>query len=280
MNQDCGKMCELKLKHSKSHFEKFSPEARNVTFRRDTPNKGTWLMLAGTFSSEPTETGQKAAKKRHLGLGSRNLWISALREPAASSPRRKRLWTPEPGEALEHPEREEETRSRRSKARRHGDRPSRKQPGERSEKQPERTPGRSAGRLAPTRGVSPRSAGGQRHGQAGTVRARSARLPRSPRPAPAHARPPSCRVLAAPRGPRTGGVGFGCGLQLQGVGPESAFVSLRGWSCRVLSLACFAQEARALIKYKSLGSGTTSPLYLQVAAERPLVGCVVDPSNP
>ncbi|TKC53227.1 hypothetical protein EI555_007550, partial [Monodon monoceros] len=183
-----------------------------------------------TFSSEPTETGRKAAKKWHLGLGSRNLWISALREPAASSPRRKRLWTPEPGEALEHPEREEGTRSRRSKARRHGDRLSRKQPGERSKKQPERTPGRSAGRLAPTRGVSPRSAGGQRHGQAGTVRARSARLPRSARPATAHARPPSCRVPAAPRGPRTGGVGFGCVLQLQGVGPESAFLLRKGHS--------------------------------------------------
>ncbi|XP_059863189.1 dynein axonemal heavy chain 5 [Delphinus delphis] len=201
--------------------------ARNITFRRDTPNKGTWLTLAGTFSSEPTETGRKAAKKWHLGLGSRNLWISALREPAASSPRRKRLWTPEPGETLEHAQREEGTRSRRSKARRHGDRPSRKQPGERSEKQPERTPGSSAGRLAPTRGVSPRSAGRQRHGQAGTVRARSARLPRLARPATAHARPPSCWVLAAPRGPRTGGAGFGCGLQLQGVGPESAFQRLK-----------------------------------------------------
>ena len=60
MSQDCGKMCELKLKHSKSHFENFSPEARNIKFRRDTPNKGTWLMLAGIFSSEPTETASGA----------------------------------------------------------------------------------------------------------------------------------------------------------------------------------------------------------------------------
>lgn len=58
------------------------------------------------------------------------------------------------------------------------------------------------GRLAPTCDVSLRTAGAQRHGQAGTVCSRSARLPRPTRPAAAHARPLNYQEFGAPWGPR------------------------------------------------------------------------------